>query len=254
MQTLRHSLQRLYEGDSKHARRFRYGLFAFDVFVILSFLVESIVIGAGWAGVLNYALLMPLTLDFCVRVFIAARPRGLLLSPVTWTDLVVIVTLLLPVLEDLAFLRVLRIYRMFHSFRFQRTLRADSAFFKRNEEIVESVLNLLLFIFVVSAVVFVLQKDRNEEIGTYIDALYYTVTTLTTTGFGDVVLEGNGGRLLAVLIMVLGFGLFLRLVQTIVRPAKVAYRCRTCGLSRHDHDAVCCKACGNSLNIETTGE
>ena len=81
-----------------------------------------------------------------------------------------------------------------------------------------------------------------------------TVTTLTTTGFGDVILQGTGGRLLAVFIMVLGFALFLRLVQTLFQPARIAHRCQTCGLSRHERDAVCCKACGEPLNIKRTGD
>ena len=52
-------------------------------------------------------------------------------------------------------------------------------------------------------------------------ALYFTVTTLTTTGFGDITLRGDIGRLLAVVIMVLGVVLFLKLLQAVFRPAKV---------------------------------
>jgi hypothetical protein len=50
--------------------------------------------------------------------------------------------------------------------------------------------------------------------------------------------EGTTGRLLAVLIMIFGVSLFLRLVQVMLRPSKVQFRCPRCGLSRHDFDAV----------------
>jgi voltage-gated potassium channel len=60
--------------------------------------------------------------------------------------------------------------------------------------------------------------------------------------------------MLSVLIMVLGVALFLRLVQTIFRPAKVIHECPDCGLTRHDPDAVHCKHCGRILHIETEGE
>ena len=93
----------------------------------------------------------------------------------------------------------------------------------------------------------------NDSINNYIDALYFTITTLTTTGFGDVILVGSTGRLLAVVIMIVGVALFLRLVQTIFRPSKVKYECPDCGLSRHELDAIHCKHCGRQLRIRTEG-
>ena len=69
-----------------------------------------------------------------------------------------------------------------------------------------------------------LQKDTNPGIETYVDALYFTVTSLTTTGYGDILMEGVWGRLLAVVIMVLGLTLFLRLIRAIALPGgKVDY-------------------------------
>jgi voltage-gated potassium channel len=99
----------------------------------------------------------------------------------------------------------------------------------------------------------VTQNDINPEIRTYIDALYFTVTTLTTTGFGDVTLIGPGGRLLAIVIMVAGVSLFLRLLQALFRPHKIQFKCPDCGLLLHDADAVHCKHCGRVLPIEDEG-
>ena len=35
----------------------------------------------------------------------------------------------------------------------------------------------------------------------------------------------------------------------VLQPAKVRFKCPSCGLMRHDLDAVHCKACGELLNI-----
>ena len=110
-----------------------------------------------------------------------------------------------------------------------------------------------MFLFVVSSLVYVFQHEENEQITTYADALYFTVSTLTTTGFGDITLQGNIGRLLSIVIMVLGVALFLKLVQSVFRPPKVPYECPDCGLKRHDQDAVHCKHCGRIIHIETEG-
>ncbi len=144
--------------------------------------------------------------------------------------------------QNWAFLRVLRALRLFRSYHLLADLRRRYGFFRRNEDIIRAIINLIVFVFTITAVVFVLQHETNPEISSYVDALYFTVTTLTTTGFGDITLEGSGGRLLAVLIMIVGVALFLlRLLQTVFRPQKIHYRCPDCGLTRHEADAVHCK-------------
>lgn len=53
--------------------------------------------------------------------------------------------------------------------------------------------------------------------------------------------------------MTFGISLFLRFIQTIFRRGKVRYECPSCGLNRHDIDAVHCKHCGKVLHITTEG-
>jgi voltage-gated potassium channel len=248
-------LDELYEGRSRRAVRFRYALLAFDIATIALFLVQATLPVTTAIIVLDLIIAFLLSLDFAARLFIAPDRRKHLLHPITITDALVIVSLLAPLLlENLGFLRVLRALRLLRSYRVLADLRRDVPFFRKNEEIIQSVLNLALFIFIVTAVVYVAQHERNPEINTYLDALYFTVTTLTTTGFGDVTLVGVDGRLLAIAIMVLGVGLFIRLVQTCLRPAKVNHRCPDCGLLRHEPDAVHCKHCGRVLAIDSEGD
>ena len=149
---------------------------------------------------------------------------------------------------------MLRALRLLRSYHVLGLLRRRSAFVRANEELIVSLLNFVVFIFFVTAVVYVSQHRINPEIHDYVDALYFTVTTLTKTGFGDVTLVGDYGRLLSVLIMVFGVSLFIRLAQTIFRPAKVRFRCPECGLLRHEPDAVHCKHCGHVIDIPNEGD
>ena len=66
-------------------------------------------------------------------------------------------------------------------------------------------------------------------------------------------LQGTGGRLISVVVMICGVTLFLRLSQVLFRPYKVRFPCPACGLQRHEADAVHCKACGTLLNIPDEG-
>jgi voltage-gated potassium channel len=63
----------------------------------------------------------------------------------------------------------------------------------------------------------------------------------------------TGGHILTVLIMIFGVSLFLRLIQTIFGAGKVRYACPTCGLGRHENDAVHCKHCGVVPHITAEG-
>lgn len=169
-------------------------------------------------------------------------------------DLIVIGSLLLSALVgNLGFPRLLRTLRLLRSYQVLGRLAATRPFVRRNEEIVGAALNLAVFVLMISSVVYVTQAATNEKINNSVDALYFTVTSLTTTGYGDVLLEGNGGRLLSVAIMIVGISLFLRLVQTCFRAGKVRFPCPRCRLQRHDHDAVHCKACGEVLAIPDEG-
>ena len=116
-----------------------------------------------------------------------------------------------------------------------------------------SAVNLFLFIFVMTELVFQSQVGVNNNIHNFIDAMCFTITTLTTTGFGDIVLIGEWGRFLSIIIMIFGVSLFLRLIQTVFRPSKVRYSCQRCGLYLHERDAVHCKHCGMILNIPDEG-
>lgn len=255
MDQLKRTIELLYTGRSRRAALFRYGLIGFDVSTIVFFVITTPLTPTTGILVTDLLIGMLILADFLARFWIAPRKLQMLRQIYTITDILVIFSLLLAPLitQNLAFLRVLRALRLLHSYHVLRDLRRDTPFFKRNEEVIVNSVNLGVFIFVMTALVFVLQLKDNPNIDSYIDALYFTVSTLTTTGFGDITLSGNIGRLLAVFIMVAGVALFLRLAQSIFRPHKVNYTCTECGLSRHEPDAVHCKHCGHVVKIETEG-
>lgn len=247
---LKQTLRELYEGDTPRGHRFRYGLLIFDLVTVLfivasSFLPRNLLV-EGVDVLFGLAILA----DFASRFFISRTRLRDLLHFSTWTDAIAIISFLLPLTgEAAAFARVLRTVRLLRTYQLLARLRADFPWFRRYEEVVITTAHLAIFLFVMSAVVYETQHWTNKEIKNYVDALYFTVTALTTTGFGDITLAGTSGRLISVVIMIFGVTLFLRLIRALLNPDKVRFRCPTCSLMRHDRDAVHCKACGEPLNI-----
>lgn len=251
---LRARLHSLYFGETPQARRFRYGLVLFDLVTIGVFLLEASITERWWVAPLDIFMGVLLTIELAARLYAVSNRRRHLLSLETASDLIVIASLFLAsFIDNLGFLRVVRALRLLRSYHLLRDLRSDSPWFKRSEDIVQRTVSLLVFIFIVTSLVFVSQHSINPQIKTYVDALYFTITTLTTTGFGDITLIGSGGRLLAVFIMIVGVALFLRLLQAVFRPNKVRFPCPDCALQVHDIDAIHCKHCGHMLAIPDEG-
>ena len=256
MQELHRRLRLLYTGHSRLARRFRYGLIVFDALTIVYFVATAALPMTPVMAALNIGLGVLILFDFAARVWISEKRRRELTRIYTLADLVVVASLLLaPILtENLAFLRVLRALRLLHAYHLLRDLRRESLFFRRHEDAILAAVNLFVFIFLTTSLVFVLAFNEEAGVAGYVDALYFTVATLTTTGFGDITMSTTSGKLLSVFIMVVGVALFVQLARAIFQPSKIKYKCPECGLNRHEPDAIHCKHCGEPLKIETEGD
>ena len=247
-------LKELYTGDTERAERFRYGLLALDLLLFLYLIVISFMPDARFIPWVDGVFAGIIAVDFLARFSLQKFRIRYLFTLDGLLDLAILASFVVTYLgEHMTFLRAIRFLRLLRSAPTRKQICEHFAYFRDNEEIIIAILHLSVFIFVTTALVFESQNRINDNINDYIDALYFTVTTLTTTGFGDVTLKGDFGRLLSVAIMIFGVSLFIRLIQSIFRAHKVRHSCPQCGLEYHDRDAVHCKACGIVLCISDDG-
>lgn len=249
---VRSTLRLLYHGQSPKALRFQFAVLIVDLAIIAFFIVAPIWKDRPSFLWLDYTVAALLLADFIARALATNDLGRWLRQPTTIIDILILVTLLAPTwFANLGFLRVLRLWTLSKSGFLWRPLRRRGL--GRWEEATHAVINLLTFLFIVTGVIYTFFARQTEGIDSYLDALYFTVSTVTTTGFGDITLEGNWGRIVSIVSMIVGITLFVRLAQAVFRPHKVQYPCPQCGLSRHEPDAVHCKACGHLLNIPDEG-
>lgn len=251
---VRKRLRELYEGDTPQAHRFRYGLLIFDFVTVLFIVMTSFLPRHPVISTLDIVFGVVILADIVARFAMSRRPLREFLRPATYADIAATASFLAPLGgEALGFLRILRTLRLLHTWQILERLRHDSAYFRRNEEVIIATTNLAVFVFIMTAIVYETQKGSNPHIANYADAAYFTVTALTTTGFGDITLPGTSGRIISMVIMICGVTLFLNLARALFQPRKVRFPCPACGLQRHDPDAVHCKACGIVLAIPDDG-
>ena len=227
----RNTLQRIERGKDAMALRWQ-AFFAVVDLAILAFFLFGPYLRAGPSYlIIDYLIAVWIGAELLLRIVAAPTWGVLLRRPMTWIDIVILATLLFPdVLYNFAFLRAMRLWAVGNSTLLRVGLRR--AGYPHLLDVVRALINLLVFLFIATGFVYTsFFYNRPGEEG-FVDALYFTVATITTTGIS----------------------LFVRLAQAVVRPNKVHYPCPRCGLQRHDSDAVHCKACGEILNIPDEGD
>ena len=69
-----------------------------------------------------------------------------------------------------------------------------------------AVLGLFIFsLFLLTVVAVEIKKSEGEDIG-YLDGLYWVVTTITTVGYGDIVMNSETGKIFSMLVQIYGIG------------------------------------------------
>lgn len=66
--------------------------------------------------------------------------------------------------------------------------------------------NFTVFIFATG--IFYLEKDLNSKINHFIDALWFSFSTATTVGYGDITPVTASGKSLGILLMLIGVAIF----------------------------------------------
>jgi len=255
--SLRDKVRLFYNGPGPQSQAFRIAVVLFDIATLVFFIVTTFELGLSYATThaIAVAIAVLIAIDWSIRLWISPSVAKHFTTMSAWIDPVIVTTIILEFFVDqLVFLRVLRAVGLFRTFKVLDDLKENSPFFVRNEDVLQSSVNLLVFVSVCASIVFVTEQGApNSQIEDFLDALYFTVAALTTTGFGDVTLQGDLGRIISILIMIFGVSLFLRLLQTIFRPVRVHRTCPDCGLERHEMDASHCKHCGHVIHIRTEG-
>ncbi len=244
----RDRLRQLFHGRSRAALRFQMAAAIIDVVIIAFFIATPLIRDRPAFLWIDYSIAAILAVEIGARLLAASSALRLLRQPTMLLDLFILATLLVPsAVDNFGFLRILRLWSLTQRGWLWERLRATR--FGGWEDAGRAVINLATFLFVVTGFIYSFFFADRVGLEGYVDALYFTVTTMTTTGFGDITLPGIAGKLTSIVVMIVGISLFVRLAQAIFRPAKVTYPCPRCGLQRHEPDAVHCKACGQILCI-----
>ena len=210
--------------------------------------------------VIEWIIVIWFTCEYLLRLYVQPKRITFIFSFYGIIDLLTIAPAFLAD-GHFIYLKALRTLRIL---RFLRYLEDEEFFFgsmtKMGLQVVRVVYTLITLIFISSSAIYECENLlRGGKIATYFDAVYFTVITLSTVGYGDYTPLTQVGRIITVVMILSGVifipwqaGKLMRIIL-VLSEDKRDVNCKKCGLTRHDHDAVHCKMCGEEIYQEYDG-
>lgn len=194
--------------------------------------------------------------EYVLRIWSAPHRVRQIFRPYSLVDLIAIV----PVFFSGQSYQILRVFRALRVLRLARFLEGRHFFYRR---LTTSHVVIIRILYIITAIVFVAsglifyaeQGVPNSRINTFSDAVYFSIVTMSTVGFGDITPASDFSRVITVLMIVSALVFipwqFRNLLAAFMQPAaQVGVRCPRCFAERHSEDAIFCRCCGGRLKPE----
>lgn len=207
------------------------------------------------------------TLEYLVRLVCVRRPMRYARSFFGVIDLIsflpTYISMLLPgtkLLVVLRSMRLLRVFRVFELWSFDAEAKAlGQAMWRARAKIVVFLMTVLIAVTIAGTAMYVVEHDRQGSMFTSIpQSIYWAVVTMTTVGYGDVVPQTTEGKLLSVVLILLGYSLIIVptgfvSAEMVARATRreIQQECPKCFAGNHQEDARYCRRCRAELPLRT---
>jgi voltage-gated potassium channel len=201
------------------------------------------------------------TIEYVMRLLVAKRPLGYARSFYGLVDLGAIaptyLAIIFPAGRFLVALRVLRVLRVFRILKLAQYVQEASILtqaLRASRHKITVFISTVLSVVVVMGSLMYMIEGAEGGFTSIPQGIYWAIVTMTTVGYGDLAPQSPFGKVLASVLMVVGYGVIAVPTGIVTlelerasRATREVRECPGCGSRRQDADASYCKYCGTQL-------
>ena len=241
----------IFESDTRAGRMFDLGLMLVILASVLVVMLDSVGLLARRHGVLfdvlEWVFTALFTVEYVLRLACVRRPLAYAASFFGIVDLLSVLPTYIAafnpefaVLIDVRVLRLLRIFRVLKLGEYMEEFQFLAQAFSDSRRKILVFLSAVLTAVLISGTIMYVAEGPENGYTSIPMSVYWAVTTMTTVGFGDITPHTALGRLMATIMMLLGWGVLA--VPTGIVTAEM-----TLGHTRRAILPARCPHCGEAL-------
>jgi voltage-gated potassium channel len=257
----------IFEADTPAGKAFDVGLLAAISLSVLAVMLDSVSAFRARHGPLlgraEWTFTLLFSLEYGLRLICSPRPLHYARSFFGIVDLLAILptylSLMIPGTQSLAVIRGLRLLRIFRIFKLGQFLGEASvlrtALAASRHKITVFLGTITILVTILGAAMYLIEGSKSG-FTSIPAAIYWSIVTMTTVGYGDIAPVTVAGKVLASIVMILGYSIIAvptgivtaEIVESAAASRKITTRtCPNCLSEGHDPNATFCKDCASPL-------
>ena len=258
--------QVIFESDTRAGRIFDICLLVVIILSVVVVMLDSMIAVRSRFSVelaaLEWGLTALFTCEYIARVYCAKDTGKYVFSFFGIIDFLSVLPSYLGLIfggaHYLMVVRILRMLRIFRIFKLSRYLTEAEVLLKAlkasRAKITVFLGTVLTLVVVIGALMYLIEGPANG-FTSIPRAIYWSIVTLTTVGYGDIAPRTAVGQFIACIVMILGYGIIAVPtgivsveLQAATKSMLLPKKCSDCGLNGHQEDAAYCRRCGQSFS------
>ena len=215
----------------------------------------------SWVEGLERLCLLVFMADYLLHLWVSPKPLAYARSFYGLIDLSAVLFFFVPQIRSGLVLWVFKFARVLRVFKLLRFLDEAQMLGRALRASARRIGAFLFFVVMAQVVlgylmVLIESGHPDTQFQTVGQGVYWAIVTMTTVGYGDFVPQTVLGRLLAAVVMLLGFGIIaiptgIVTVESIQQARQDRRACSDCGSRDHRREASHCDQCGAELGVPT---
>ncbi len=172
--------------------------------LILQFTTALTPLQDQWLDKVDLAIALIFLCEFVVKLVLAKSKSAFLRS--NWWYLLASIPISTPTTEALRLLRLLRLIRLFRLMTGMQAMESYAKRFIKQTHILYVITIWAIIVFCGTLAFYGFEHALNVHVQNLFDSLWYVMATITTVGYGDIYPITTGGRIVGMILMLVGIG------------------------------------------------